>query len=353
MRLVSSVILIILIGLLSMQASAQLVFTRVDIEAEMSDRTLTVFSINELTDTRFDLGASGSGQTYDFTGFDFEMTEIQSTVLAPDMTPYAVDFPNATYAQLVGEENVAFIYTRLDDQGFYDLGFAAEVQGMDYILKHDPEMPSILFPMQLGSSWSYEGREVSPMEGFYNTTDMQIEVVSEGTILTDMGSWPALCIRNTSYTTTRIEFSGNVISEDVMMSVDYMFMTKAGISGTVSVDTLEAQSWNPLVTDVSLRADQTLSAGTITPAPVEVSIQSVYPHPVTADVTTVHWNASGPATLTLHDNCGRELRRLSVDGSSGTYMRTRLATRDLPTGMYFLRVTAREGLAQRPILIMH
>ncbi|MFZ1729555.1 MAG: T9SS type A sorting domain-containing protein [Bacteroidota bacterium] len=343
--------LLLLAGLLiAGSAHAQLRFTRSDIENTLVDRNLTIFSTPELSGVAFNLGSAGGGQVYDFTGFTFEQSAYQTLYISPDATPYAMDYTTATHAQLLGTTDPAFGYYRLDDNGFYDLGFATEVSGTTYILKYDPEMPSVKFPTQLGTSWSYSGNEISPLEGFYQKTDVQVDVVSEGILMTKQGSWSALCIRNVEKTTNRIEFAGTVISEDVTRSVGYTFVTKDGVTASVSVDTLDAASWNPNTTDASVTFDQ-LSAVRPTTAPDVFGIMSVYPHPVAGGSAIVSWKTQGPATLTLHDNCGREVRRIAADGASGQ-QQTRLSVQDLPAGMYFLRLSEGAAVAQKPLLIL-
>ncbi len=332
-------------------AHAQLRFTRADIEGELQDRTLTIFSTQELSGVTFNLGAAGSGQVYDFTGLTFTQTTFETVFLPPDATPYAVDFPTATHAQILGTSELAFSYTRLDDNGYYDLGFATEVSGAPYILKSDPETPSFKFPMQLGSSWSYSGNEISPLEGFYEQTEMQTEVVSEGILMTGQGSWGAICIKETEKYTNRIEFAGSVISEDVTLTVSYMFLTKDGVSASLTVDTVDAASWNPRITTAGMTLDGTTSAAAPNSAANAFGITSVYPHPVTNGNAVVTWKTDAPALLTLHDNCGRELRRLASDAVPGQ-QQTHLSVQDLPPGMYFLWLSQGSAAAQKPLLII-
>ncbi len=332
-------------------AHAQLTFTRADMEDELVDRDLTIFSTPELSGVTFDLGASGGGQVYDFSSFSFEQSTYQSVFLSPDMTPYAVDFPTATHAQILGSETIAFSYSRLDDTGYYDQGFATEVAGVPYVLKYDPEQPAFKFPLQLGASWTYSGNEVQPMEGFYQQTEMQIDVVSEGILITALGSWPALCIRNKSQITDRVEIAGMVLSEDITSSVNYMFLTKDGVSASLTVDTLDAESWTPGVVDASLTFHQLPSAVGSTSAPDAFGITSVYPHPAAGGQTVVAWKADGAAVLTLHDNCGRELRRIVLDAGAGA-RQTPVNISGLPAGMYFLRLASGAAVAQKPLLIL-
>ncbi len=333
-------------------ANAQLTFTRADIEDELRDRDLTIFSTSELSGVTFDLGAAGGGQVYDFSGFTFEQSTYQTAFLSPDVTPYAMDYPTATHAQILGTGTVAFSYSRLDDNGYYDLGFATEIQGMPYTLKYDPEQPAFKFPLQLGSSWTYTGNEMQPMEGFFQKADMEVSVVSEGILTTTLGSWPALCIRNKSWNTDRIEFAGTVISEEVVSSVNYMFLTKDGVSASLSIDTLDSESWTPNVIDASLTFHQLPSAVRNASAPDAFVIVSVYPHPVAGGNTIVAWKTDAAAVLTLHDNCGRELRRIAQEAAPGQLLQTCLSVQDLPAGMYFLRVSRGASVAQKPLLIL-
>ena len=333
-------------------AQSQIVFTRADIEQSLQDRTLSMFSTQELASVTFDLGAAGSAQVYDFRGLPYQQASYNSVFVNPAITPYAVDYPTATHAQIFATATTAFSYMRLDDQGFYDLGFATEYSGSDYVLKYDPEMPSMLFPLQLGTSWTYTSNELVPMEGFHEVTEMQVDAVSEGVLLTDHGSWPALCVRNTTWLTQRIEFAGTVVSESRTQDINYMFMTKHGVSASLGVDTLDAASWTPRITNASITYEEMPNA-VETPAGVaDFGIHSLHPHPVTGGVTTVTWNADGVATLSVHDNTGRELRRLTQDVHAGVTRHTQLHLGSLAPGMYFVRLQTPTGVTQRPLMII-
>ncbi|MDX9758638.1 MAG: T9SS type A sorting domain-containing protein [Bacteroidota bacterium] len=333
-------------------AQSQLVFTRSDIQQTLQDRTLTMFSAQELSGETFDLGAAGSAQVYDFRGLPYQQASYNSVFVDPAVTPYAVDYPSATHAQIFATATTAFSYMRLDDQGFYNLGFATEYSGSDYILTYDPEMPSLLFPLQLGSSWTYTSNELLPLEGFYEVTEMQVDAVSEGVLVTDHGTWPALCVRNITWLTQRIEFAGTVVSESRTQDVNYMFMTKHGVSASLGVDTLDAGSWTPRITNASLTFEQMPNAVDAPTGAAVVGIQSLHPHPVTGGVTTVTWNADGPATLSVHDNTGRELRRLTQDVHAGVTRHTQLHLGSLAPGMYFVRLQTPAGVTQRPLMII-
>lgn len=334
----------------SMQA--QLQFTRADIEPTLQDRTLTMFNTPELTGVTFNLGAAGTAQVYDFTGLTYEQASYNSVFVDPGVTPYAADYPSATHAQIIAATSLAYSYMRLDDNGFYDLGFATEYSGSDYIAKYSPMMPSLLFPLQLGSSWTYKSDEMMPMEGFYEVTEMEVDAVSEGILVTPQGSWPALCVRNRTWLTQRIEFAGTVVSEDRSHAVNYMFLTKNGVSASLSVDTLDATSWTPRITDASLTFDQVPNA-VETPAQAAVfGIESIHPHPVTGGSTMVTWRADGAATLSVHDNCGRELRRVTQDARAGVTQHTQLLLGGLAPGMYFVRLHTGETISQKPVMIL-
>jgi hypothetical protein len=338
---------------LSAAANAQLLFTRADVEGWLTDRTLTMYSTQELSGVTIDLGAAGSGQVYDFTSFPFDPPALYDAVfVSPDVTPYVTDYPTATHAMVVGTSTTAFHFSRLDDTGQYNLGFATEFSGTPYIMKYDPEMPDLLFPLQLGSSWTYTSNESMPMEGFYMKTEMQIDAVSEGILMTAQGSWSALCLRNRERITDRIEFGGTVISEQVSSSVSYMFLTKNGVSASLTVDTLDAASWTPRVLNASVTLDQVPNAVHAATTPGDFGIVSVHPHPVTGSTTVVTLRADRSSTLTLHDSRGRELRRFTREAAPGMQLQLRIAVGDLAPGMYFLRLASGGTLTQKPLLIL-
>ena len=351
-RRIRSIFLTALLLAIALPVQAQLQFGRSDIEQTLQDRDLTMFNTAELSGVTFNLGGAGAGQVYDFTGLTFQQSTYQSVFVSPAVTPYAMDYPTATHAQIFASTELAYSYMRLDDNGFYDLGFATTYSGSDYILRYEPEMPSMLFPLQLGSSWTYNSNELMPLDGFYEQTRMEVDAVSEGVLMTDHGSWPALCVRNRTWLTMRIEFAGTVVSEDVTQSVNYMFLTKNGVSASLDVDTADGLSWNPRINNAGLTFEPSTNAVDVPAGAASFGIESVSPHPVSGGAAMVSWRADGPSTLAVHDNCGRELRRIAVDAHPGVLQQTQLVMPDLPAGVYFLRLHTAGGVRQRPFLIV-
>ena len=321
-------------------AAGQLSFSRSDLEPSLRDGQTTMFDASNAVGTTFDLGSKGSGNTWDFTVFQYTSSIYNHVFVDPALTPYAADFPDATHSQMVTGQEVAYVFYLLNDDGFYSLGYGTEVQGMPYILANVPPKPDMLFPTTLVSKWTYKGDPISPIVGFTNETEMTIEAISSGTLITPQGSYEALCMKNVTKTTQRLEIAGQVVSEGYSTSTNYMFMTKSGVSATLSVDSTDSDSMTPRLVDASINVDGAVNAVAPMAATSGFEFDAVWPNPLNAaGEVNISWRQDRSSTLeiTLHDMLGRHLRDVfSGHASEGRHALT-VPAADLPAGMYIVR----------------
>jgi hypothetical protein len=87
-------------------------------------------------------------------------------------------------------------------------------------------------------------------------------------------------------------------------------------------------------------------------ASVATAIEA-YPQPAGSTLRLVHRIApDAHATVTIHDNLGRMLRRRSVDAGSDGLLRVELEVADLRPGVYDCRITSGESSVRRMVSIV-
>lgn len=333
-------------------AQAQLSFMRADVEAQISTTQVTNYEVTDAAGKTFDL----SGPVYDFTGFQTNATIAQRQVFDPAVTTYPQEYPTATHAQSISTtEGSGFMYFRLDDVGFYFLGYGAVVQGADYLLKYDPERPQMIFPFKKGSKWNYTSGTMTPFEGMSRVEDVRTEVVGEGTLRTPEGDAPCLVLKEWERSTVIIEFGGQVISESYSTLITYEFFTKTGFSASFSIDSLDEASATPKMEFASWSKAGTQTSAQAAPIAGSMDIESVYPNPAQGGEIAVRWSSptSGEMQLVVTDVYGRVVRLVHEGMAQPGHFSNHVPVQGLPSGQYFLRMTQGNGVAIRPLTIVH
>ncbi|MCB2203681.1 T9SS type A sorting domain-containing protein [bacterium] len=333
-------------------AHAQIQITRADVEARMGATQMTSYDSTFSGGTTFDL----SGSVYDLSMITGNATTVQTMFMDPAQTPYPHEFPDATDAQAVQTgEGAGYMYLRLSDEGLYALGIGAEVQGMDFLLKYNPEKPQMLFPLQNGTNWTYQSGVMSPFDGMEQVEQSDIEVVGEGTLRTPEGDTPCLVVKEWSRSTTKIEFGGQVLTESYTTDISYQFLTKTGVSGSISIDTLDADSNTPGLVYASWSKSEISTGTENVPLARDLTVRSVYPNPVASGQITVEWfsASAGNVRLSVVDVLGRERIAAWSENVNAGMRSTRLQLGTLPQGRYFLRIQQGTDVAMRPLSVVH
>ncbi len=354
MRLVGTISLMLVV-LTTFRLDAQLRITRSNIEATLVTNSVTVFDATVSSDQRFALGTPGAGNTWDLRTFRFQPNVYTYNYVTPSSTPYTDEFPGATHAMVSPGDRPAFIYYKLNDAGLYSLGLGTEMQGVPYIQKYVPDMPDLLFPLELGSKWSYTSDVSEPFPGFTQVTTQQVEVVARGTLITSKGNEEALCIKNVTRSSQRIEAAGQVISESYQTAVDFMFMTGSGYGAVLTIDTLDIDSSNPRITSLSFTLPGVVGITASDAAVRPLSIQATWPNPISrGEDLHVRWEQSTTATMdfTVFDTQGRMVARHSAGRHEPGVHSTAMRLEQLPAGMYLLRVHGGGVAVERMIGIM-
>ena len=322
---------------------AQLRFTKADIEPTFAEGSMTDYTATNAEGLAFNLGSKGGGNTWDFTVFQYTSAVYERNLIDPVLTPYADDFPDATHASVSGDTELTYAFFKLDDTGLYMLGVGSEMSSVPFLMVYNPPQPELKFPLELGTKWSYKGDPVSPLEGFTQETEMSIEVISSGTLITPAGSHAALCLKNVSKMTQRFEIGGQVLSEGYTTSTEIMFMTKNGVNASLSVDSTDSDSMLPHLTDASYSVDDgTTSVEPLAAAP-GFEFDAVWPNPLNSGGDlNISWKQvrASSVEISLHDMLGRKVRSVFAGQSAEGRHALTVPASDLPSGVYLLRSSA-------------
>ncbi len=349
MRTVSTLVLLFL---LVSAGHAQLQITRADVESRIQAQQVTSFEATNAEGMTFDL----TGPVYDLTVFQTTSETFQTTYLDPALTTFPHEFPAATHAQVIdADEGSGFLYLRLDNAGLYMLGFGTEVQGTDFLMKYEPERPQMIFPFQKGSSWNYSSGVMTPFEGMERVEESTVNVIEEGTLRTPDGDFPCLVVKQWERVSTKIEFGGQVISENYMTDVTYEFITRDGISSTLVIDTLDENSSTPKLVYASWAVAAVQTSAQDAPVARDLAMSAPYPNPFRTGAVSVEWSAatSGQARIDVIDIYGRIHRQHRVGSVTSGVQRSRLDITGLPAGQYFLRVVQGSETGMRPLTVVH
>jgi len=336
---------LLFIVLFSSSGLAQISLSRADVEKFLSAKSMTSYDATNTEGKTFNVGATGQGNTYDFTGFTYDNSSQNFETVNPSSTPYASEFPKATHAQKVvtgGSE--VYLYARLDDTGWYSLGIAGEASGQSILLKYDPERPEFLFPVKLGASWSYDGKPSEIAPGATTQTRSQTTVDAAGTLVLPNGSFDCLRLKEVEWNSTKVEAGGQVVFSQVQKSVSYTFITLASVSADLDIDTLDENSTTPKLNGASyLTWSSTPTSISKNDAARVFSLGQNYPNPVSSEsnfmtTITLDGDFQHSAAFELYDINGKRVSTFSRSFVAGNGRTISLDMRGLESGSYILVV---------------
>jgi len=339
---------LLFIALFASSAFAQISLTRADVEKFLTAKSMTSYEATNAEGKTFNVGATGQGNTYDFTGFTYDNSSQNFETVNPSATPYANEFPKASHAQkIVTGGSEVYMYFRIDDTGWYSLGIAGEASGQPILLKYDPERPEFLFPVKMGASWSYDGKPSEIAPGATMQTRSQSTVDAAGTLVLPNGSFDCLRLKKVEWTSTKVEANGQVVFSQVQKAVSYTFVTLTNVSADIDVDTLDVNSMTPKLEGASyLTWSSTPTSVSASDAVRQFSLGQNFPNPVSSEsnfmtTITLDGELQHPASFELYNIYGKRVSTFSrffVEGNGRTIS---LDMRGLESGSYIL--VARSG----------
>ncbi len=348
--------LFLFIVLLPYSGLAQISLNRADVEKFLSAKSMTSYEATNAVGETFNVGATGPGNTYDFTGFTYDNTSQKFETVNPASTPYAGEFPNATHAQkVVTAGSEVYLYSRLDDTGLYSLGIAGNASGQPVLLKYDPERPEFRFPVKLGASWSYDGKPSEIAPGASMQTKSQSSVDAAGTLVLPVGSFDCLRLKKVEWTSTKVEVNGQVVFSQVKKAVSYTFVTLTNVSADIDVDTLDENSTTPKLEGASyLTWSSTPTSVSANDAARAFSLGQNFPNPVSSEsnfmtTITLDGEIQHPVAYEFYDISGKRVSTFPRSFLTGRGRTLSLDMRGLESGSYILVVRSGDRIMTKRI----
>jgi len=335
-------------------ATAQITITEADVRDQMAvGKSLT--NLADTLTTSVNIGSPGATQ-WDFSGlFSHGATTLLS--VPPSSTPYAGQFPGATFAfqtQVIayGITATAYVYLELSTN-LYNPGLMGGTSSFlgDLLLKRVNTPPDIVYalPSTYGTTWTsaYTLQEDitlggNPISSSTKTHSVAYVVDAYGPMTIPGGLVvDALRIRKEDSTSTG-------------KSVGFIFLAKNGAS--VQVSAREAQppdsgiievwsvAWNgPVPTDVR----------TVDAMPTEYTLLQNYPNPFNP-TTTIEFALPRQAhvTLKIFNALGEEVASLMDETLDAGRKAVQFDAAGLASGVYFYRLQAGEFVQSRRMTLI-
>jgi hypothetical protein len=220
---------------------------QITIDASDAPEIGTVLSYAEDTIlTNIDPGPDGMGQSWDFTGFDADVTFV-TNVIDPATTPSADLFPTAA---LVLETNGFYSYASIDEVGLYGLGGSAEQEGVVVTAALDPAQLLLQNPTTFGTTFDSEFRLFIEIDGSdFGVDSVRIqqlgsassEVTASGTLSVPAGDFETLRLRTETVTidSVWIKFFGTwlLFQDEESTSITYEWWGEDGVSIVATLET--------------------------------------------------------------------------------------------------------------------
>ena len=192
-------------------------------------------------------GPSGAGQSWNFSSLATQNT-FQNTVLDPATTPFANQFPNATFS-LLGTDGF-YSYSQLTNEALLVLGGSAPLpDGSSATARFDPPQQLIPAPATFGASFDNEFGFTIFLDGSAFGVD-SVQVRESGTQSAEIDAWGSLTIPSGTYETLRqrvetitvdsilVLFFGNYIPFSIITdtTITYEWWAKNGRAQVLSLE---------------------------------------------------------------------------------------------------------------------
>lgn len=295
-------------------------------------------------------GGSGANQTWDFSGAVND-TVNNTDVVSSGSTPYASTFSNTSYAMT--NNSSSYLYFTQTGGNVYTNGAAGDLLGTGEIIEAPFSDALVLhvFPRTYGSyfndtyafqaeadgtPWGVERIRLTHSGHVYDTTD------AYGTLITPTGTYDALRVKSTDYTTDVIEVQ--------LFPFPAIFTPFATVQ-----DTSVSYSWHA--------KDEKLAIAEFTYDSIGNPARFVYS--TVPPVTTVGIGEASANSFTVYpqpasdqlcfkgienSSAGRNIEVFSCTGAlvkRQGFNSTCLDVSDLKPGMYILRIISAEGILEQ------
>jgi hypothetical protein len=299
--------------------------------------------------TTVDIGSPGGGNMWDFTMLQSSFS-VDLESVDPASTPYIGDFLGAdicTYSFGFSQGTQADIWSYSTLNGTFDnMGSGISVSP-DTVFKLINNLPEIQaeFPMTFNTNWMQTYTQSMtieingiPLFTIQSTIDKNVSVDAYGSMTLPGGAnFDALRLRE-ERTVTLPPLPG-------ITSVSYTFLAKNGAQVSVSAaDANPPNSGTINVDGVSYNGSMTTtSVEQISGLPNDYYLSQNYPNPFNPS-TNIEYSIPSESfvELKVYDVLGNEIASLVNEQQQAGVYRADFTADNLPSGMYFARITAND-----------
>ena len=348
--------------LLQSAAFAQITITASDLSnlfgAGISEESYSNFDSSETMNVGSP--SSSSSQSWTIPAFFIADSSRTDNVL-PSSTPYAADFPGATYAETFSQTDSAltlhyYSYLEVSNDTLYFTGGVEHASGSTgghavdtTITRHEMRFTFHL-PLSLGNVVVSSPDTTVLGPGIIQVNQTTSRYDAYGTLTLPNGSFEAL--RSSDATTFKGYNNGTLINSSTSYSLEWS--TREGHQLTVGIDS-GATSGTVKVTSVSwTRVEQTPTfVKTFTGQPDGFMLAQNYPNPFNP-TTLISYQLSAPSQVTLkvYDILGREMATLVNERENVGSHSVKFDGSGLSSGVYFYRLTAGNFTATKKLVLM-
>ncbi len=340
--------LLIFVLLFSYNALAQITFNSSDINALYSPGNSTTLFIDTSV-TSINIGQLGS-TSWDFSSL-VNIAEVGTFITVdPASTPYIGSFPGSNIGfKSTDTETTIYGYFSLNNSSFNTHGTVLEfeVQGIPVTLTEtlNPIEPTVTFPFTFGSTIDYNGERTVVSDSPFFPDTVVTTVVNKSKVdaygpMTLPGGRVVDALR-IKQDLINIWPDPSPITIRIIL---YQFLTKDGSVVNVISDTTQPEtgiinisgqiSWNDAYI-TSVKVEETI--------PNDFSLRQNYPNPFNPS-TSIEYTIPSESfvELKVFDVLGNEVATLVNEQQQAGVYRADFSADNLPSGMYFARLTANE-----------
>ncbi len=166
-----------------------------------------VFNLNFVDADGLSEGASGAGQTWNYSGVTVTESN-QTSVVAPSSTPFGGEFPDADAAFSMGSNSYSF--AEITTSYMENVGVAAEESGFQFVIHYTDPVRVMNYPFNYGDSYSdtYRGSYTMQTMTVSQSGDKTFTADAHGTLITPEGTFNNILRIKSNYTQVDSFFMG-------------------------------------------------------------------------------------------------------------------------------------------------
>jgi hypothetical protein len=284
-------------------------------------------------------GTTGANHTWDFSNLVIGSTTSSTNYVDPSTTANASSFPTATVAGITG---TTYEYFLINSTQFTTLGSVTSNGSMVY--------------SNTEKAWTLPFAYTnSSTDNFASIFTSGVTFYRRGTVTTTADGWGTLKLPAGSHSTLRLKMVQDIVDSTALYgNFTYHIETYIWYDGINKTPLLEInisaeQMLGSLTYGKSVAVAQ--SAAGIENYSNEISSLNIFPNP-TSDIMTLTIDSKDAATaeISIVDIQGKVVKQINYDLTNNCTNKLTLDVADLSNGIYFVRVTTKNGILYKKLI---